>query len=86
MTPFQRDTLIAAHKHSSRHRDEVFKSTIFGCFYCMSNFKPDEIEDWELESSLALCPKCGIDAVIGSASGYPVTDEDFLEAMNSFWF
>jgi hypothetical protein len=33
----------------------------------------------------ALCPKCGIDAVIGSKSGYPMTQE-FLQAMEKHWF
>jgi hypothetical protein len=33
----------------------------------------------------ALCPKCGIDSVIGSASGYPITQE-FLSAMKDRWF
>nr|QGW61148.1 hypothetical protein ICEMyc226_00116 [Mycolicibacterium sp.] len=33
----------------------------------------------------ALCPYCGIDAVIGDAAGYPITRE-FLEAMRAQWF
>jgi acetone carboxylase gamma subunit len=52
-------------------------------------FPPDEIEDWvdELEGvgQTALCPNCGIDSVIGSASGYSITT-DFLENMKRHWF
>jgi hypothetical protein len=33
----------------------------------------------------ALCPRCGIDAVIGSASGYPIT-QDFLQRMRADCF
>jgi hypothetical protein len=33
----------------------------------------------------ALSPECGIDSVIGSASGYPVT-LDFLRRMQEHWF
>jgi acetone carboxylase gamma subunit len=33
----------------------------------------------------ALCPECGIDSVIGDASGYPIT-EAFLGKMKTFWF
>ena len=33
----------------------------------------------------AMCPKCGIDSVIGSRSGYPITPE-FLERMERRWF
>ncbi|EJZ43543.1 hypothetical protein LEP1GSC178_3039 [Leptospira licerasiae str. MMD4847] len=34
----------------------------------------------------ALCPNCGIDSVIGSKSGYPITDEYFIEEIHRFWF
>jgi len=34
----------------------------------------------------ALCPHCGIDSVIGSASGYPVSEPQFLKAMHDHWF
>jgi hypothetical protein len=48
-------------------------------------FPPSEIEEWidtdEHEvGQTALCPKCGIDAVIGSKSSYPITKE-FLQAL-----
>lgn len=32
-----------------------------------------------------LCPICYIDAVIGSKSGYPVDEQEFLEEMNEHW-
>jgi hypothetical protein len=33
----------------------------------------------------ALCSRCGIDAVIGCKSGYPIT-ADFLGIMKIHWF
>lgn len=79
----------AAHAHSSGHREEILESDVCGCFYCKSTFAPSEILDWVDEvdgvGTTALCPHCGIDAVIGSASGYPIDDE-FLGAMNQHWF
>jgi len=38
-----------------------------------------------LRSGTALCPHCGVDSVIGSAAGFPLTDE-FLKAMHQEWF
>jgi len=81
---------IAAHKHSSGHPDELQNSDVCGCFYCLEIYNPIEILDWvdEDESGVgqcALCPRCGIDAVIGSASGYPITKE-FLQKMHDYWF
>jgi hypothetical protein len=78
--------LRAAHRHSARHGDEVRSSTVCGCFYCLDVFTPDEIEEWLSEEKTALCPRCGIDSVIGDLSGYPVRNADFLKAMHQEWF
>ncbi len=66
-------------------------SSLCGCFDCLWMFQPTEIKEWVDESVLdgkgqtALCPKCGIDSVIGSESGYPITKE-FLGSMQKRWF
>jgi hypothetical protein len=82
--------LEAAHKHSNFHKKEILKSDICGCFYCKKTFLPTEIRGWcdesNLKGSTALCPKCGIDSVLGSKSGYPVGDVEFLKEMNDHWF
>lgn len=77
---------IAAHKHSIRNRQDMGRSELCGCFYCMALFKPQSVDCWLNEGDgTALCPECGIDSVIGSASGYPITLE-FLERMHRHWF
>lgn len=75
----------AAHKHSSKHREEILKSEQCGCFYCEKTFGPHEILDWTDDQQTALCPKCGIDSVIGSTSGFPINKE-FLHQMCEHWF
>ena len=78
-----------AHSHSSNHREEILISKICGCFYCRQTFEPGAITEWidEVDGvfQTALCPKCGIDSVIGSASGFPITS-DFLASMHRAWF
>ncbi len=37
------------------------------------------------EQATALCPFCGVDAVIGESAGYPIT-ETFLAEMHRYWF
>ena len=76
---------IAAHERSSLHHDEVVASDTCGCFHCLAIFPPSSIDEWTDDDETALCPRCGIDAVIGSASGYPITRE-FLREMKSAWF
>jgi len=79
--------IFAAHRHSSQNREEIRRrSGVCGCFSCLSVFHPDQVTDWCDDGETALCPRCGVDAVIGSGSGYPVDDEDFLRAMYLEWF
>jgi 8-oxo-dGTP diphosphatase len=86
----QEPDYIQAHKHSSGHRQEIGESKVCGCFSCLAMFVIRSIFQWIDEDKdgmgqTALCPNCGIDAVIGSASGYPVTLE-FLKKMEKHWF
>jgi hypothetical protein len=78
--------LMAAHKHSSRHRDEIAMSSLCGCFSCLDTYAPSEIVEWTDGGTSAICPHCGIDSVIGDASGLPVTSPEFLGAMSDRWF
>lgn len=73
------------HKHASHHRDELLASEVCGCFNCVEMFPPGEITDWTDDDTTAICPRCGIDAVFGDASGYQPTTE-LLDALNQRWF
>ena len=85
--------IIVAHGHCSGHRDEILRSDLCGCFYCLATFPPTEVRDWVdwpfdqpgAPGRTALCPRCSIDAVIGSEAGYPLTP-DFLGRMHSHLF
>ncbi len=89
--------IVAAHQHCTANRSELLASDICACLYCFETFPPSQIESWveEMGDGLerlpqgkwtAVCPHCPVDAVIGSASGYPVTDSSFLRAMHAHWF
>jgi hypothetical protein len=77
--------LTSAYAHAVRHRVEVLRSDICGCFYCLETFDTSTIRNWIDTGQTALCPRCGIDAVIGSASGFDLTPE-FLGGMQRRWF
>lgn len=76
--------IISAHKYSSDHREQLLHDNVCGCFHCLNIFSPEKITNW-LGAKTAVCPYCGIDAVIGESSGYPVTKE-FLQKMKNYWF
>jgi hypothetical protein len=84
---FSLANLKAAREHSTDHREELQRSEVCGCFYCCSTFVAPDVEEWLDEGQgTALCPNCGVDSVIGSASGYPVGAKDFLRVMHQLWF
>jgi hypothetical protein len=81
--------LIKAHKHIE-YRQEILDSKLCGCFRCCQTFSPDEIFQWWGEDEngveqIAICPKCGIDSVLGSASGFPI-ENTFLTIMRDYFF
>ena len=87
--------LRAIHHFSSGHRELLAQSERAGCFYCGAEFAPSEIADWidgapvttgeTTVGVTALCPRCGIDAVLPSAA--PIRwDASLLTEMRAFWF
>ncbi|MBS1994318.1 MAG: hypothetical protein JSS83_27590 [Cyanobacteria bacterium SZAS LIN-3] len=74
-----------AHKLSLYNRNQIQSNKSCGCFYCQAIFKPDEINEWIDQELTAICPRCGIDSVLASDSGYPINSE-FLNSMKKRWF
>ncbi len=85
MDTFRDEDLHHAHGRSTQHRIEIGVSTFCGCFHCTGRFASAEITEWVDDDQTALCPRCGVDAVVGDASGYPITPA-FLSAMRRTWF
>jgi hypothetical protein len=48
----------------SRNRKLLPAGTECGCFHCLSCFQSEEIQTWIDDGSTALCPVCGVDAVL----------------------
>ena len=88
MNPEDEPDHIKAYAHSSKHRDTIEGDTQCGCFYCLKIFPPSEITKWvaeEGEQQTAVCPHCSLDSVIGTSSGFPITEE-FRNEMCEYWF
>jgi|tagenome__1003787_1003787.scaffolds.fasta_scaffold20176657_2 hypothetical protein len=84
---FSKEFLEAAHKHSFQNRAEIEASENCFCFYCRESFAGRDVTYWIPDDGgdTAVCPLCPVDSVIGSASGLPVDDAEFLAAMHSYW-
>lgn len=50
------------------HRKQLLTSEVAVCFYCFAKFSPDSITEWcdgDDRDQTAICPHCGVDAVVG---------------------
>ena len=79
--------LKEAHDHSFKNKEEIMASKGIVCYFCKMEAIPDDIDEWVKEQDgkeTAVCPSCGIDSIIGDASGLNVTPA-FLEEMGRHW-
>ena len=90
-----RADLESIHRFSSKNRELLSQSNNASCFHCLASFAAGEVQDWvdgprheagDLDNGVtALCPRCGIDAVLPSAA--PVKyDAGVLAEMNQHFF
>lgn len=81
--------LRLAHKQSIRNWDALKeKDQLCGCFSCRRIFRTSELDSRLPEQNgayTAWCPYCGIDAILGEYTGFPITHA-FIDRMHSFWF
>lgn len=79
-------TRLEAIWHFCRdHERLVWRSARCGCFHCESFFAPGEIEEWVDQMSTALCPHCGIDAVLPDLPLYALSAELLREMHEAFF-
>jgi len=72
------------HRHTRANLAELEESEACGCIACERIYFPSEVVGW-LPDGTALCPHCGVDAVVGSASGIPITP-GVLRRAHMRWF
>ena len=77
--------LIYAHTLCENNRKKLMDTQVCGCFYCMRIFDPKEITWTDETDDTAMCPYCGIDAVIAQSDDLPIS-KPFLKKMHDFWF
>jgi hypothetical protein len=72
------------HRHTRANRMELEASEVCGCIACERIYFPSEIVRWA-EDGTAMCPHCGVDAVVGSASEIPIMP-GVLRRAHERWF
>ena len=74
-----------ASEYSIRNREGLVPGTQSACYYCLNVYPAEEVTEFTDAGDTALCPYCGIDAVLPQHAGYSF-ERDNLEAMRAFWF
>ncbi len=77
--------LVKTKEQAIHNRQTLSTEQVCGCFYCLRIFDAKEIVWQDAADDTAMCPYCGIDAVIGERSGIPITKQ-FLKGMREYWF
>ena len=67
--------LQQAYEHSRLNRRFMGAGAVCRCFHCLSAFPADQIQCWVDDGDTALCPNCGVDAVLSSHA------DDLLDAL-----
>ena len=81
-----------AHKATFANENQILESDSCTCFYCGHTFNPQTeeklywITEREPKEKTLQCSMCGIDCLIGSASGFPIHDPEFVKICTESWF
>lgn len=77
------------HDLSFENEESLLASSKCGCYYCGRIFAPSEVTEWinDRHGRTALCPYCGVDAVLHEPDdGAYTVDDTLLIRMNHLWF
>lgn len=73
------------HSHTLRNRKEIEASDNCVCISCCEIFHASKVEDYIDKGETALCPICGIDAVIGDCTGISMDSATLKELHKEFF-
>ena len=73
------------HAYSSNNKDLIEKSDKCYCFYCKKVMDSNVVNQYLDIENTALCPHCGIDAIIPDCIDEEINSE-LVEDMNKYWF
>lgn len=77
-------SLKSVKKHLHNNDVEILDSKECVCLACRRSFSARSVSDWfnDKGNNTALCPECGMEAVLGDASGIVLNHEDVLAISN----
>lgn len=79
---FDKKTLDDILSHTKGNESDILHSEKCVCLFCRQRFDARKVSDWSNEGNKisAVCPECGMTAVVGDHSGYTFTHSELKEA------
>ena len=68
------------HRSFNNH-SALAQARVAGCYACLSVFAPEQVVRWTFDDTTAVCPHCGVDAVLPGADD----PAELLEA-RALWY
>lgn len=73
--------------YSSKHKQHVMNSRGVRCYHCLKFCRPQDIKEWVDKGLTALCPFCGIDAVVPDiAFDFYILDDELFREAQTYYF
>lgn len=84
--PYDKEAqLKKLHTYSSHNRNLIMLANRCYCFHCKTALDRHEIKEYADDGQTAICPKCGIDAIIPDSIEDSI-DEKTISEMQEYWF
>lgn len=87
-TPAEDLPLMQLHMETVGNGERAVRSELCACFHCGAKFAPVRIPKFTVEADgrrTAICPECGVDAVLTGMDRLPLTDELIAAMKNRFF-
>jgi len=77
--------LSDSSKYSAHNKTQLLGAQTAACYYCMKTFSTQDILEYIKAGDTALCPECGVDAVLADNLGFDLSPEGLFK-LNKYWF
>lgn len=84
---YSKEQFPEIYKHTKNNEIDILNSKKCSCLFCRQTYDARRVSDWSNENNKisAVCPECGMNAVVGDASGFSL-DHDTLKQLNLTYF
>ena len=79
--------LVELQKRTHNNEIEILRSKTCSCLFCRQTYDARKVNDWinDERGMSAICPECGMDAVVGDNGGEPLDKTTLKEANLAYY-